>query len=115
MIIAGLSKEVKGADAQLRDLRRTVEYVENNRDSFAHIDNVSRFVALVVLRGWLGGRISCVGRAHRSYHKPSNLAADIGGTEALWYCCTSDVRGWGRQTAVSCLSGSRVTPIYRTA
>ncbi|CAM9099750.1 unnamed protein product [Ectocarpus sp. 6 AP-2014] len=35
----GLTKEVKGADAQLRDLRRTVEYVENNRDSFAHIDN----------------------------------------------------------------------------
>ena len=37
---AGLAKEVKGADAQLRDLRRTVEYVENNRDSFVHIDNV---------------------------------------------------------------------------
>ncbi|CAN0123853.1 unnamed protein product [Ectocarpus sp. 12 AP-2014] len=35
----GLTKEVKGADAQLRDLRRTVEYVENNRDSFVHIDN----------------------------------------------------------------------------
>eukprot|EP00904_Undaria_pinnatifida_P006615 jgi/Undpi1/3083/HiC_scaffold_15.g06457.m1 len=35
----GLLKEVKGADAQLRDLRRTVEYVENNRDSFTHIDN----------------------------------------------------------------------------
>lgn len=38
----GLAKEVKGADAQLRDLRRTVEYVENNRDSFVHIDNVRR-------------------------------------------------------------------------
>ncbi|CAM9297695.1 unnamed protein product [Ascophyllum nodosum] len=36
----GLTKEVKGADAQLRDLRRTVEYVENNRESFQHIDNV---------------------------------------------------------------------------
>lgn len=35
----GLLKEVKGADAQLRDLRRTVEYVENNRDSFTHIDD----------------------------------------------------------------------------
>ena len=39
---AGLTKEVKGADAQLRDLRRTVEYVENNRESFVHIDNVSK-------------------------------------------------------------------------
>lgn len=43
---AGLSKEVKVADAQLRDLRRTVEYVENNRESFAHIDDVSRFVVI---------------------------------------------------------------------
>lgn len=35
----GLSKEVKGADAQLKDLRRTVEYVDNNRESFLHIDH----------------------------------------------------------------------------
>ncbi|CAM9495572.1 unnamed protein product, partial [Hapterophycus canaliculatus] len=34
-----LSKEVKVAEAQLRDLRRTVEYVENNRESFVHIDD----------------------------------------------------------------------------
>ena len=40
--LSGLLKEVKGADGQLRDLRRTVEYVENNRDSFTHIDDVSR-------------------------------------------------------------------------
>lgn len=38
---SGLIKEVKSADGQLRDLRRTVEYVENNRESFTHIDDVS--------------------------------------------------------------------------
>lgn len=38
---AGLSKEVKAADSQLKDLRRTVEYVDNNRESFTHIDHVS--------------------------------------------------------------------------
>lgn len=47
--LLGLLKEVKGADAQVRDLRRTVEYVENNRDSFTHIDDVSRDQLLALL------------------------------------------------------------------
>lgn len=46
MRAVGLSKEVKGADAQLKDLRRTVEYVDNNRESFTHIDHVSVTVSV---------------------------------------------------------------------
>ena len=34
-----LTKEVKAADAQLKDLRTTVDYVERDRATFAHIDD----------------------------------------------------------------------------
>ena len=34
-----LTKEVKAADAQLKDLRTTVDYVERDRATFSHIDD----------------------------------------------------------------------------
>mmetsp|Transcript_6851 Transcript_6851/g.21238 ORF Transcript_6851/g.21238 Transcript_6851/m.21238 type:complete len:268 (-) Transcript_6851:410-1213(-) len=35
----GLSREVKAAEAQLKDLELTVDYVERDRSAFAHIDD----------------------------------------------------------------------------
>jgi len=35
----GLSREIKGAEGQLKDLELTVEYVERDRSAFAHIDD----------------------------------------------------------------------------
>uniref|UniRef100_A0A7S3K6G0 t-SNARE coiled-coil homology domain-containing protein n=1 Tax=Aureoumbra lagunensis TaxID=44058 RepID=A0A7S3K6G0_9STRA len=35
----GLSREVKAAEAQIKDLALTVEYVEKDRNAFAHIDD----------------------------------------------------------------------------
>ncbi|CAN0033595.1 unnamed protein product, partial [Discosporangium mesarthrocarpum] len=36
---SGLRQEVRTADSQIRDLRRTVDYVDSNRPSFPHIDD----------------------------------------------------------------------------
>lgn len=82
--IAGLSKEVKGADAQLRDLRRTVEYVENNRDSFSHIDNVSGFGCSACYPA----RLTCW-EDQRAWQRRlaavTDLVAYIRDIEAFWY------------------------------
>ena len=44
-----LTKEVKAADAQLKDLRTTVDYVERDRAAFAHIDDAE----LASRRAWV--------------------------------------------------------------
>lgn len=70
----GLSKEVKGADAQLKDLRRTVEYVENNRDSFTHIDDVSSALDVVYIlaaqQRYSSTAVDMARRCHRCMRKP---------------------------------------------
>jgi len=35
----GLGREIKAAEAQLKDLELTVDYVEKDRAAFAHIDD----------------------------------------------------------------------------
>jgi Syntaxin 6, N-terminal len=38
-MLCRLTKDLKSAESHLRDLKRTVEYVEKDRSNFSHIDD----------------------------------------------------------------------------
>jgi Syntaxin 6, N-terminal len=39
LLLCRLTKDLKSAESHLRDLKRTVEYVEKDRSNFSHIDD----------------------------------------------------------------------------